>query len=61
MSVGIRYARQRGIEVTNDVCVRFPSILRPAIKAALTRPIDDVGEVPQLIPPLGNARGGWVH
>jgi hypothetical protein len=31
MLAGIRYARQRGIQMTDDVSARFLSILRPAI------------------------------
>jgi hypothetical protein len=55
MLAGIRYARQRGVEMTGDVCTRFLDTLRAAIKAALTKAIDEGRENPQLIPLLANA------
>ena len=55
MLAGIQYARQRGTEITDAVRTRFLDALRPAIKAVLTKAIDDAREAPQLIPLLVNA------
>ena len=55
MLAGIQYARKRGVEMSGDVCTRFLNVLRPSIKDALMKALDDGRENPQLNPLLANA------
>lgn len=55
MLAGIQYVRRCGTEMTADVRRRFLDALRPAIKAAVMKAIDDARETPQLVPLLVSA------